>query len=429
MTKSYAMASDAGTDVEMRHPGLAIHRLVLSNFRNYESARLELPEGFTGPVVLVGHNGSGKTNMLEALSFLMPGRGMRSAKLSDITRIGSGLPWAVAAHVFGRDEDAQLGTGLDARVMGQSMGKSYGASSMRRIDSDDGLDDLEPVTERRVVKINGEAASGPAALADHMSVSWVTPRMDRLFVEGATQRRRFFDRIVAGLHVDHNRHLNAYDKALRERMRLLCDKYRQPDTAWLSALERRAAEEAVIIVANRLDALQHLRSHVEDNREGPFPTADLALDGVLEAALSEHPALEVEDMFRAMLETGRARDGAAGRTLEGPHKTDFVAFHVEKDMPARLCSTGEQKALVMGIVLAAARMERSLEGHAPILLLDEVAAHLDEERRQALFDELQELGSQVWLTGTEAALFAPLMGAAAVFHVSDGAIRPIGDDC
>ena len=423
MAQMRMMKQDAGAEVETGHPGLAVHRLVLSYFRNYQNARLELPEGFMGPVVLIGQNGSGKTNLLEALSFLMPGRGMRSAKLSDVCHIGAAMPWAVAARVQGRSDEAQLGTGLDARTMAAIREKQAETSPD---DDDNGFDsDSETLSERRVVKINGEAASGPAALSDHMSVTWVTPRMDRLFLEGASVRRRFFDRIVSGLHGDHNRHLNAYEKAMRERMRLISDRYKQPDTAWVSALERRAAAEAVIIVANRLDALAHLRGQIDDHGTGPFPKADLALDGVLEAALSSKPALEVEELFRQILADNRGRDGASGRAHDGPHKSDFTAFHVAKEMPARMCSTGEQKALVLGIVLAAARMERALEGHAPIILLDEVAAHLDQERRAALFDELQELGSQVWLTGTEAALFSPLQGKAAMFNVCNGEISPL----
>lgn len=407
---------------------LAVNRLVLTNFRNYPTCTLSLTntdsENQANLIVLTGPNGSGKTNLLEAISYLSPGRGLRSAKLGDVTCLGSETLWAVAAEVShsilgekGDDDNViKLGTGLEARPAN--------AHSANESTDAFGDGDEDNTSERRVVRIDGLNASGPAALGEHMSVSWITPRMDRLFLEGTTIRRRFFDRMAASLHPNHGRQVAAYERAMRERIKLLSDPRGGVDATWVGSLEKRAAEFGVAVAASRRDTLGHLQHQINEQQDSAFPRADVALEGHLEDWLGSEPAVVVEDRFMAELAKNRQADGRVGRASFGPHKTDFTAFHVKNDMPAKLCSTGEQKALLMGIVLAGARMERVLMGRAPILLLDEVAAHLDETRRIALYEELKTLGSQVWLTGTDTSLFQSLVGDAVFFDVTKGKVKP-----
>lgn len=402
--------------------GLSVNRLVLTNFRNYPRCTLDLKERSSAQdadlVVLTGPNGSGKTNLLEALSYLSPGRGLRSAKLGEVTCLDGAGPWAVSAEISnidseGHDDIVKLGTGLEARPY---TGENDG------LEQEGPEDNEESISERRVVRIDGLNVSGPAALSDHMSVSWITPRMDRLFMEGTTIRRRFFDRMAASLHPNHGRQVAAYERAMRERIKLLSDPRGNVDQTWVGALEKKAAEFGVAVAASRLDTLGHLLHQINEQTVSAFPRADVALEGHLEDWLGSEPAVVVEDRFMAELAKNRQSDGRQGRAAFGPHKTDFTAFHVKKNMPAKLCSTGEQKALLMGIVLAGARMERSIMGRAPILLLDEVAAHLDKARRTALYEELKTLGSQVWLTGTDRDLFKSLSGEAVFFDVEKGLV-------
>jgi len=378
--------------------GVLVHTLKLSNFRCYPSARLQM-DGTCCPVVLTGPNGAGKTNILEALSFLSPGRGLRRAALVDVGRIGGDGPWAVASTI-------------DA---GPSVG---------RVDVGTGLapQDDEHTNNRRVVRIDGETVSGPAAFSDLWSVSWLTPQMDRLFIEGASSRRRFFDRLMLGLYPDHGRQVSAYERAMRERNRLLGDKGTSADKAWLNALEARMAEHGVAVAAGRIEFAGLLLGQIEMSPEGPFPKAVLALDGMVEQALMNAPATKVEDEFKQRLLNCRALDAKTGRTSEGPHKCDLRVSHKDKDMPAELCSTGEQKALLIGLVLANARLTQQTTGTAPLMLLDEVAAHLDTTRRSGLFEELISLKSQCWLTGTDRSLFEGLETRANFFEVADAAI-------
>jgi DNA replication and repair protein RecF len=379
---------------------LALRRIVLSDFRSYRRAELAAP---ATPVVLYGANGAGKTNLLEAISFLAPGRGLRRARIAEIERRSApgdtaGPGWALFATLDTPQGERSIGTGRDPD----------------RAPEDEASD-------RRVVRVDGAAAKGQAALADLVHLLWLTPEMDRLFDGGASERRRFLDRIVFGFVPDHARNLAAYEQAMRERNRLLKDG--RSDETWLGALEQSMAESGVAVAAARRQVMGRLAIAAE-SAVGPFPTPDLALAGETEAELAAGPALAVEDALRRRLAEGRRADAEAGRTLAGPHRSDLVVHHRVKAMPAALCSTGEQKALLVALVLAAARLLKLQRGAAPILLLDEIAAHLDAERRAALFDEIEALGAQAWMTGTDAALFAALGGRAAFFHVADGAPRP-----
>ncbi|MBX3595563.1 DNA replication/repair protein RecF [Sphingomonas sp.] len=351
---------------------MALTRLVLTDFRNHEDAVLAPGPGF---VVLAGDNGAGKTNILEAVSLLSPGRGLRRAPLSDMARQGGPGGFAVAATLAA---GVEIGTGTQAEA-----------------------------PDRRIVRVNGAAAAA-TALAESLTVLWLTPAMDRLFVEPAGERRRFLDRLTLALAPGHAHHTTRYEAAMRERNRLLgAEMPADPD--WLTALEARMADHGAAIDAARRDAVATLAARLADQPEGPFARAGLSLAG------------EACDDLAAQLRAGRSRDAAAGRTLSGPHRQDLSVVHLEKRQPAHLCSTGEQKALLLGIVLAHAELVADRVGRHPILLLDEVAAHLDPSRRAALFERLAGRG-QTWMTGTEAALFDAVPAPATRFRVAGGAL-------
>lgn len=359
---------------------LAVTRLRLTNFRSYASGELAVSGA---PVVLAGPNGAGKTNVLDAISLLSPGRGLRGSKLAEHTRKGPAVGdtlWAVAATVARGDTEYDIGTGM--------VGGSAG----------------------RQVRLNGAPAQSSADLGDVVQLIWLTPAMDRLFIESAGGRRRFLDRLVLGFDAGHARAATRYETAMRERARLL--KYGPRDPAWLDALENEMAEAGVLITQTRAATVERLSGALQERGEaGAFPAASLALSDELH--LSSAQAL------RDMLATSRMRDAEAGRTLVGPHTTDLLVRHTAKRAEARDCSTGEQKALLISIILADAReLSRAREGLAPILLLDEIAAHLDAVRRAALFEEVHALGAQAWMTGTDLSLFD---GAKAeIFEVRDG---------
>ncbi|MEO0411425.1 MAG: DNA replication/repair protein RecF [Pseudomonadota bacterium] len=371
-------------------PRFGITRLSLNQFRTYASARVELD---TRPAVLIGPNGIGKTNVLEAISFLGSGRGLRSATLQQPCRLPEEQAWAVSAQITADDALlADIGVGLDP------------ASRAKRI-----------------VRINGAPASGPLAVTDYLSLSWLTPTMDRLFLEGTSGRRRFLDRMVLALHPAHAGQVNAYEKAMRQRNALLSED-RPADPAWLSAIENQMAEFGAAIAAARLELLSQLSEAIAAQPASAFPKAQVALEGAAETALQTQSASTVESMLIDLWAGMRSRDSAAGRTLEGPHRTDLIVRHSEKDQPADQCSTGEQKALLVGLILAHAQMIETLTGRGPILLLDEVAAHLDPERRGALFDRLSRQHGQSWITGTDKAFFDGFGGRAQVFRIDDGKI-------
>ncbi len=370
---------------------VGVTQLVLTNFRNYRVARLTLG---TEPVVLTGPNGAGKTNLLEALSFLAPGRGLRGAKLTEIDRrCGPGCEasdsgWAIAAVLATRHGPLQVGTGRD------------GAAS-----------------ERRVVRIDGEPARSQAALGERLGVVWLTPLMDRLFLEGPSGRRRFLDRLVFGFDPAHASRVNAYEQALRERSRILRDS--PADPAWLAALEEVMAEQGVAVAAGRRETVQRLDRACAE-AEGPFPRARLMLLGTVEGWLDAMPALAAEAKFASALAGSRQSDAQVGGAIIGPHRSDLAVELAEKGTAAEFASTGEQKALLISIVLAHSTLQRAIRGEPPLLLLDEIAAHLDAGRRAALFEALLRLDGQAWLTGTDEALFAPLRHRVQFLSVHDG---------
>ena len=381
---------------------VGVTRLVLTDFRNYRSARLDLDPG---PVVVTGPNGAGKTNLLEAVSFLSPGRGLRHARLGEIDRRDAAdepgaTGWAVAATVETRRGTIRIGTGRDPAVGLQPTGLSRGG-------------------ERRVIRIDGEPARGQAALGERLGVLWLTPQMDRLFVEGPAGRRRFLDRLVLGLDPAHATRFAGYEQALRERSRLLRDG--PADPVWLVALEEVMAQQGVAVAAGRRDAIERL-DRMCATADGPFPRARLNLVGTIEDWLGTMPALEAEERFKAGLVQNRPGDALAGGAALGPHRSDLGVVHGEKGIAAESASTGEQKALLIAILLAHAALQRASRGEPPLLLLDEVAAHLDATRRAALFEALVELESQVWITGTDAALFAPLRQSARFLSVAEGTL-------
>lgn len=370
-------------------PCARLSRLVVTDFRSYARAELALDGR---PVVLTGDNGAGKTNLLEAVSLLSPGRGLRGVPYAEIARDSGAGGWAVAATLETQDGAVRVGTGIEPGV---------------------------ETARSRQVRVGGEQA-GPSALAELVSVVWLTPAMDRLFVEGASERRRFLDRLVMGFDPAHGTRAGAYDRALRERNKLLADNVF--DDAWLSGLEGQMAEHGVALAAARVEMLARLRGALEAAQEGPFPRARVAIEGSLEAAILSEAAVDVEDAFRDRLKEMRGRDAAAGRALDGPHRSDLLVRHAAKDREARLCSTGEQKALLIGIVLANARL-LAARGRPPLLLLDEIAAHLDEERRAALFDEIVGLNLQAFMTGTDPSLFQSLGERAQSLAVAKGEIK------
>ncbi len=369
---------------------VAVTRLDLSDFRCYRQARIDLD---VRPVALAGPNGAGKTNLLEAVSFLAPGRGLRRARLSEVDRIGGGS-WAVAATVATAAGPIAIGTGRDPEGEGR---------------------------ERRLVRIDGAPQRGQAILAEVTGVVWLTPQMDRLFLEGAAGRRRFLDRLVFGFDPEHAGRVAAYEHALRERGRLLRE--RTTDRAWFDAIEGQLAEQGVAIAAARRELAAAI-DHAAAEGVGPFPLPRLAMAGALEEWLEDQPALAAEERMREALAAGRRGDADSGGAGVGPHRSDLRVRHAAKDMPAEQCSTGEQKALLLAIVLADVRLQAAAKGVPPILLLDEVAAHLDGERRTHLYDEILALGVQAWLTGTDAELFAPLADAAQHFRVADAIVTP-----
>ena len=373
-----------------------ISKLTLTNFRNYAALAIELAPG---AVVFSGDNGAGKTNLLEAISFLTPGRGLRRAPYADVAREGGDGGFALHARLDGPDGQVEIGTGI-------SGGDSAGEGGRR-------------------VRINGAAARSTEDMLEWLRVVWLTPAMDALFTGPAADRRRFLDRLVLAIDPGHGQRALDYEKAMRGRNRLLTEGSR--DDRWFDAIETQMAETGVAIAAARAEMVRLLAAMIDKLPDtGPFPQADIGLSGELEAAVATTPAVDVEERFRRTLVEGREQAILAyrERTLEGPHRSDLVVRHRPKAMPAELCSTGEQKALLVGIVLSHARLTGEMSGMTPILLLDEIAAHLDGGRRAALFSILEELNCQAFMTGTDAALFSSLKGRAQFLTVDHGTVGP-----
>ncbi|TGU99449.1 DNA replication/repair protein RecF [Mesorhizobium sp. M00.F.Ca.ET.151.01.1.1] len=372
-----------------------ISKLTLTNFRNYATLATDVAPG---AVVFSGDNGAGKTNLLEAISFLTPGRGLRRAPYGDVAREGGDGGFALHARLDGPDGEVEIGTGISGGDTAES---------------------------GRRVRINGAPARAEGML-EWLRVVWLTPAMDSLFTGPAADRRRFLDRLVLAIDPGHGQRALDYEKAMRGRNRLLTEGSR--DAGWFEAIETQMAETGVAIAAARAEMVRLLAAMIGRLPDtGPFPQADIGLSGDLEAEIAGAPAVDVEERFRRALADGRDRDRAAGRTLEGPHRSDLMVRHRPKAMPAELCSTGEQKALLVGIVLSHARLTGEMSGLTPILLLDEIAAHLDGGRRAALFSILEELNCQAFMTGTDAALFSSLRGRAQFLTVDHGTVGPTED--
>jgi len=370
-----------------------IRRLSLTNFRNYRAASLSVA---ADTVVLVGPNGAGKTNLIEAISFLAPGRGLRRATLEEVAFQEGDGSWAVAAEVEGALGLATLGTGVERAA-------------------EDGA------APHRLCRIDREPVMSAAAFADHLRVVWLVPAMDTLFVGAPSERRRFLDRLAAAVDAEHAGRVSALERALRSRNRLLEDP--RCDPHWLDAVEHETAELAVAVAGLRAETAHRLDGALARRQDSAFPAAAIALDGWMEKLLPAHPAVEVEERYRAILRDNRARDAAAGRTLDGPHLTDLAVAYAQKGIGAADASTGEQKALLIGLVLAHASLIAEMTGSAPVLLLDEVVAHLDPSRRSALHAELAQLGAQTWMTGADPALFAEIKGGAAMIEVQAGSLE------
>ncbi len=369
-----------------------IRRLTLANFRSYHAASIAIENG---PVVLIGPNGAGKTNLVEAISFLAPGRGLRRATLEEPAFSEGDGSWAVSAEIEGALGLVTLGTGIEPPS-------------------------AEDAAPARKYRIDREPVSSAAAFADHLRIVWLVPAMDGLFGGPAAERRRFIDRLVLAVDAQHGGRVNALERALRSRNRLL--ESPTPDSHWLDATEHETAELAVAVAAARAETVRRLSAALAAGRapDAAFPSAEIALQGWMEALVLTHPAVEVEDRYRAVLKENRGRDAAAGRTLDGPHLTDLSVVYEPKGIPARDASTGEQKALLIGLVLAHAGLVADMTGQAPVILLDEVVAHLDPARRAALYGALDRLGAQIWMTGADPAAFADVAARAEVLEVSSG---------
>jgi DNA replication and repair protein RecF len=383
------------------HDRLFVERLSLTGFRNYPSAVIAPGDS---SVVLVGPNGAGKTNLLEAVSLLVPGRGLRRAPYADMARMGGDGGWAVAARVHTRHGTVDIGTGQQPPQPG-----------------------ARPSTGR-LVRIDGEQQGGSGVLAEYLEAVWLTPAMDGLFTGPASDRRRFLDRLVLCFDPGFRALASRFERATQSRNRLLADGVR--DASQLRGVELVMAEAGTAVAAARFSTIARLSAVIESRRarsdQSPFPWSQVRINGTLEDELADKAAVDVEDAYAVRLAASRERDRAAGRTLEGPHRSDLTVHHGPKQMPARLSSTGEQKALLIGLVLAEAELIAGRHaGAGPLLLFDEITAHLDEHRRAALFDEVRRLGGQAWMTGTDLEAFSALRAHAAFFEVSGAVLKPL----
>jgi DNA replication and repair protein RecF len=371
---------------------IQLTKLSLTNFRSHTAYSLIPHENFN---VITGKNGAGKTNILEAISLLAPARGFRGATLSDLQKFAASkspeanFPWSIFAEGQGIDGQFTIGTGGD--VNQNTSGKS----------------------DKRIIKINGEQQRSQQTLTQHVSVQWLVPSQDQTFAAGGTSRREFLDRLTSFFFPPHDENLAKFNYVKSERKRLLERKIF--DDSWLKSIELKMAEYATAIAASRLEAIILLQNAIDAAPESLFPKAMLSVAGVVEDLMQSQKALEAEGQYREMLKSNRPQDAESGRTNLGPHRSDFVVFHSLKNLPAELCSTGEQKALLLSITMASVRAKQHLSRITPILLLDEVIAHLDEKKRDEFFEVLKSLNAQTWLTGTEIGFFVGLKGSGEFF--------------
>ena len=386
-----------------------VERLTLTDFRNYQHLRLQAE---IAPIVVYGENGSGKTNILEAISFLTPGRGLRGAMLADIKRFAplgekeeicrlSPLNWAVAAEIVNNDENYTLATAVE--------------KSTKEVEDFDGYRSFE----RRIVKVNGNKVSSQAELGRYLSAIWITPQMDRLFRGGSQPRRAFLDRLVYAFDMEHVKRTAAFEHLYHEWYRLIKDGKR--DNHWLESLEEEMAALGVAIAAARREQVARLNAFIEQEPDDVFPSVVLELDGTIEKALDNQPAVVVEDLYKTMLRQQR-RFILENDNPDGVNRTDFKVYFKKKGMPADLCSTGEQKSLLISIILAQTKCQILHKGFSPVMLLDEVAAHLDDTKREALLEKINALNVQAWITTTNPELFRSLENQAQFFHVKDNSV-------
>ncbi len=387
-----------------------VTRLTLTDFRNYQFLRINAT---LNPVVIYGENGSGKTNILEAISFLTPGRGLRGARLADIRRITpalvhdeyrpellSNVSWAVSATVQNNGDEISIGT----------------AAERAQKESEEALKNFD----RRTVRINGEKISSQAELGRYFSAIWLTPQMDRLFRGGSQPRRSFLDRLVYAFDTEHAKRTANFEHYYKEWFQLL--KSGRQDAFWLSSLEENMAATGVAIAAARREQIAKLNRFIETEPDDVFPSVRLELDGLIEKMLDQKSALQTEDYYRMRLAEQR-RNVLYNDQVDGVNRTDFKVYYRKKAMPAELCSTGEQKSLLISIILAQSKCQTLHKGFAPVLLLDEVVAHLDDLKREALLEKIRDLGVQAWITSTDRGLFASMEGLAQFFEVKNGSIK------
>lgn len=390
-----------------------VTRLTLTDFRNYAYLRIN---AHMGPIVITGENGTGKTNILEAISFLTPGRGLRGARLADIKRITPALIsdeyqptvisnacWAVSALVNKADEEIEIGTAVE--------------KSLREIS-----DDESKSFERRIVKIDGQKVSSQSELGKYLSAIWITPQMDRLFRGGSQPRRSFLDRLVYAFDVEHAKRTANFEHMYKEWYQLL--KSGHNDDNWLLSLEEGMSALGVAIAAARREQIAKLNTFIEHEPDDVFPNVRLELEGTIEKLLNKLPALEVEDFYREMLKKQR-RNILYNDNIDGINRTDFKVYYRKKGMPAELCSTGEQKSLLISIILAQTKCQTLDKGFAPVLLLDEVVAHLDDIKREALLEKIRDLGLQAWITSTDPTLFSSLKNDAMFLEVKNNQVKKL----
>lgn len=390
-----------------------VTRLTLTDFRNYAYLRIN---AHMGPIVITGENGTGKTNILEAISFLTPGRGLRGARLADIKRITPALIsdeyqptvisnacWAVSALVNKADEEIEIGTAVE--------------KSLREIS-----DDESKSFERRIVKIDGQKVSSQSELGKYLSAIWITPQMDRLFRGGSQPRRSFLDRLVYAFDVEHAKRTANFEHMYKEWYQLL--KSGHNDDNWLLSLEEGMSALGVAIAAARREQIAKLNTFIEHEPDGVFPNVRLELEGTIEKLLNKLPALEVEDFYRELLKKQR-RNILYNDNIDGINRTDFKVYYRKKGMPAELCSTGEQKSLLISIILAQTKCQTLDKGFAPVLLLDEVVAHLDDIKREALLEKVRDLGLQAWITSTDPTLFSSLKNDAMFLEVKNNQVKKL----